>query len=55
MCMLLLHKHKIINNLNIKYLNYNGTTVGVFFVEQQAWFVVRRQVQLIRKFRLMAT
>ena len=45
-CMLLLHKHKIINKIN---LNYKSAMVEVFFVEQWAWFVARR---LIRKFRI---
>ena len=39
------HKDKI-------NLNYNGATVEVFFVEQWTLFVVRRQVLLIRKFRI---
>ena len=48
--MLLLHKHKIKKKHKIN-LNYNGATVE-FFAEQWAWFVVWRQVRLIRKFRI---
>ena len=45
--MLLLHKQKIIN---IKQISITRAQRLKFFVEQWAWFVLWRQVRLIRKF-----